>query len=77
MEAVVLKLAPVSSIIIAAALLFPGPAEARKVSIAFSASNFSDPLTIDNPYFPLVAGTTYTYKADTKDGCEVDIFAVT
>jgi hypothetical protein len=52
-------------------------AAARTVSIPFSAANFSDPLTIDNSYFPLVAGTTYTYKADTPDGCEVDVMEVT
>jgi hypothetical protein len=26
--------------------------------------------TIDNPYFPLVPGTTYTYKGETEDGLE-------
>lgn len=72
-----IKLTTVSSLAFAAALLAPASADARKVSIPFSASNFSDPLTIDNPYFPLVAGTTYTYKATTPDGCEVDIFEVT
>src|SRR5205085_3887124 len=43
----------------------------------FSASNFSNPLTIDNKYFPLIPGTTLIYKAATKDGCEVDVFTVT
>ena len=52
-------------------------AEAGTISIPFSASNFSDPLTINNIYFPLVGGTTYTYKAATPDGCEVDVTAVT
>ena len=60
-----------------AAILLPHGATARAVRIPFSASNFSDPLTIDNPYFPLVAGTTYTYRADTPDGCEVDLVLVT
>lgn len=72
-----LKFPTVSSIAVAAAFLATAPATGRTVSIPFSASNFSDPLTIDNSYFPLVAGTTYTYEADTKDGCEVDVFAVT
>jgi len=67
----------ISSIAIAAAMLTATPAHGRRVSIPFSTANFSDPLTIDNTYFPLVAGTTYTYKADTPDGCEVDVFAVT
>ena len=35
-----------------------------------SASDFSDPTTIDNIYFPLVPGTTYTYESDTEDGFE-------
>lgn len=71
-----LKPATVSWIALAAALL-PQAATARTVSIPFSASNFSNSTTIDNIYFPLVPGTTYTYKADTKDGCEEDVVAVT
>lgn len=67
---------PSSSIFLAVGLL-ASSAYARTVSIPFSASNFSDPVTIDNSYFPLVPGTTLTYKAETKDGCEVDVFAVT
>jgi hypothetical protein len=52
-------------------------APARTIDTSFSASNFSEPLTIDNSYFPLVPGTVLTYKAETKDGCEVDVFTVT
>lgn len=65
------------SLALAAALLSATSADARVVTIPFSASSFSDPLNIDNPYFPLVPGTTLTYKAETKDGCEVDVFTVT
>jgi len=72
-----LKCVTISTIALAATFVGPGAAMARTVSIPFSASNFSDPLNIDNSYFPLVAGTTYTFEADTKDGCEVDVFAVT
>jgi hypothetical protein len=61
----------------AVALLAAGHAAARTISIPFSASNFSDPLDIDNSYFPLVPGTTLTYKAETADGCEVDVVVVT
>jgi hypothetical protein len=64
------------SLVLAAALLSSGAA-ARTVSIPFSASNFSDPLDIDNRYFPLVPGTVFTYKATTTDGCEVDVMTVT
>jgi hypothetical protein len=66
-----------TAIAFAIASLLPQAAQARTVSIPFSASNFSDPLTIDNPYFPLIAGTTYTYKAETTDGCEVNPVTVT
>jgi hypothetical protein len=76
-EASMLKPLTISSIAIAAVFLTVTPAHGRRVSMPFSAANFSDPLTIDDPYFPLVAGTTYTYEADTPDGCEVDVFAVT
>lgn len=67
----------VSSVAIAAAFLTSASATARTISIPFNASNFSAPLTIDNIYFPLIAGTVYTYRADTKDGCEVDVVTVT
>ncbi len=33
----------------------------------FDAANFSDSLTIDNPYFPAVPGTTWTYEAEGID----------
>jgi len=59
------------------ALLLATPAHARSISIPFNASNFSDPLDIDNSYFPLVPGTVFTYKGETPDGCEVEVFAVT
>lgn len=72
-----LKLSTISTLAVAAALFVPGAAAGRTVSIPFSAGNFSDPLTIDNSYFPLVAGTTYTSREDTADGCEVDLTEVT
>jgi hypothetical protein len=71
------KLSTASSLALAVALLAPGVAHARTVTIPFSPANFSDPLTIDNSYFPLVAGTTYTSKEDTGEGCEVDVTTVT
>jgi len=39
-------------------------------------SDFTDPTVIDNIYFPLVPGTTYTYEGDTEDGFEVNTVAV-
>jgi hypothetical protein len=32
---------------------------------------------IDNPYFPLVPGTTFIYKGQTSQGPSLDVFAVT
>jgi len=61
----------------ALAALLPAGASARDISIPFSASNFSDPLTIDNEFWPLVPGTTFIYKAEGPDGCEEDHFTVT
>ena len=60
-----------------AALLCTSTALARTIPVSFSAADFSKPLEIDNHYFPLVPGTVQTYKAETKDGCEVDVFTVT
>ena len=33
--------------------------------------------TIDNPFFPLVPGTTFVYEGQTPDGLQHDEFAVT
>lgn len=60
-----------------AAISSSSPVLARTVTIPFSASNFSDPLSIDNTYFTLEPGSTQTYKAETKDGCEVVVTTVT
>ena len=64
-------------IALAAAVLVPGMAHATTVSIAFNPAHFTNSTTIDNSYFPLVPGTTFTYEADTPDGCEVDVMYVT
>jgi hypothetical protein len=72
-----LTFAKCSSAAIAIAIFASGPALARTVAIPFNSANFSHPLHIDNIYFPLVAGTVFTYKSDTPDGCEVDVMTVT
>jgi len=36
----------------------------------FAAASFANPTEVDNPYFPLVVGTTWTYEAETADGME-------
>jgi hypothetical protein len=71
------KFSAVSLVALAAALVTPTVARGRTVTVAFSASNFSDPLDIDNLYFPVIPGTTWTYRADTADGCETDVMTVT
>jgi hypothetical protein len=58
-------------------LLLAAPASAATVTIPFDADNFTNPLDIDNQYWPLVPGTTFVYVGEGPDGCEVDRFAVT
>jgi hypothetical protein len=65
-----------SSIALVAGLLAP-PASAATILPPFNPANFSNPLTIDNPLFPLVPNTTFVYKEDTPDGCELDRMSVT
>ena len=36
----------------------------------FNASRFTNPTTIDNPFFPLTPGTVLTYQGETTDGTE-------
>ena len=40
------------------------------INIPFVASNFSDPLDIDNRFYPLVVGTQTVFKATGAGGCE-------
>ena len=61
----------------ALALLLATSAQARTINTPFSASDFSDPLDIDNTYFPLEEGTVFVYKGESPDGCEVDVTTVT
>ena len=61
-------------------LLLALPASAGEVSIPFDADNFPDPPainTITNQYWPLPVGRTFTYRAETTDGCEWSIVTVT
>ena len=55
--------------------LLAGPAAARNVEIEFDASNFTPGAQIDNPYWPLIAGTTFVYAAEEDDGCVVELRA--
>lgn len=60
-----------------AALSLASPSSAKTLEFTFHKSDFDNPLIIDNDFFPLVPGTTFTYKAETVDGCEEDVFTVT
>jgi hypothetical protein len=72
-----IKSATISPIVLTAALLVPSPGIAATIVIPFSPANFSNPLTINNVLFPLVPNTTFVYKEDTPDGCELDRMSVT
>jgi hypothetical protein len=63
---------------VAMMLIAPGPARAGgTVELEFNPANFSDPLDIDNTYFPLDPDTIFTYMAEGEDGCEWDVTTVT
>jgi len=51
--------------------------EAKTVDIGLEEVTFSNPIVIDNPYWPLPEGATFTYFAETQDGCEYDVLTVT
>ena len=53
-----------------AVLALPQSVAAGTISIPFNAANFSNPLTINNQYLPMVPGTTRVYRATGTDVCE-------
>jgi len=59
------------------ALVSPQPLRSTDVNLPFNPRNFSSPLNINNPLFPLAAGKTYTYLGNGTDGCEQDRMAIT
>jgi hypothetical protein len=61
----------------ALALLLAAPAPATDVTMTFDSDNFDMPLDIDNQYWPLEEGSTFTYLAETEDGCEWSVVTVT
>jgi hypothetical protein len=54
-------------------LTINGSVHAQAVTPDFSAAVFHEPLLIDNPYFPLVPGTTYTYMSRTTEADSGDV----
>lgn len=65
------------SVVGTVALMLPQAAHARTVSIPFNPANFSNPLTINNPYLTFVPGTVFVYRSETEDGCEETRVTVT
>jgi len=66
------------AVAIGLAAVLPGTSQAgEKIDIDIDGVDFSNPLVIDNPYFPLSPGTTFKYLAQDEDGCELDVFEVT
>ena len=53
-----------------ASIALPQSVAAGVVSIPFNTANFSNPLTIDNPYLPMVVGTATVFRATGVDVCE-------
>ena len=54
-----------------------GSASAKEVEFTFRPAKFTPGAAIDNPYFPLIAGTVLVYAAESVDGCEVNELRVT
>ncbi len=61
----------------ALSLLMAAPSPATDVTMEYDSDNFTTPLMIDNPYWPLEADATFLYKAETPDGCEWSVVTVT
>lgn len=60
------------------ALLFQQhPSAGGLVEAEFDLANFPTPLVIDNPYWPLISGTSFVYTAEDEDECTVNIVVAT
>lgn len=55
-----------------------GGALGKTIEIPFNPANFpANPLTINNPYWPLAEGSSFSYRAVTDDECEFNKLTVT
>lgn len=52
------------------------PLGATTVELEFDIANFPDAANLTNPYLSYGAGDTFTYKAETADGCEWSVVSV-
>lgn len=50
---------------------------AKEQAFDISEAGFGNPTLIDNPYWPLVSGSSHIYFAETEDGCEYNKVTVT
>ncbi len=79
MASILLRRALVASVLAGCAMALGGGCGVAAVPDTvpdFFAATFTDPTRIDNPYFPLVPGTTFTYEAQTEDGTETIVVEV-
>ena len=58
-------------------LLNSGGLHIQGAAVIFDKSNFSNPLEIDNKYFPLKPGTTLIYEGKSEEDPTRDVFVVT
>lgn len=60
-----------------AAVAAPQAGLANLVVIPFNPANFSQPLTISNPFFTLQPNTTQFFYTTSNSGCEADVMTIT
>lgn len=58
------------SLIGSVVILFPQAVRAEQISIPFNASNFSNPLKIDNKFFTLTKGSRQFFRGRTPGECD-------
>ena len=64
--------------LVAALTLWVKPASALQLlDTSFDASRFIAGAAIDNPYWPLVPGTSFAYVAESDEGCAANLVEVT
>jgi hypothetical protein len=67
------------STVLAAATLTAEPvtALAAQLDTPFDPNNFTAGVPVNNPYWPLIPGTSFVYTDQSKQGCEAELFEVT
>jgi hypothetical protein len=62
-------------VLVTTGCMFPGPGEEPPILLP-DATAATFVAAVDNPFFPLPVGATWTYEADTADGLETDLVEV-